>query len=235
MKQSERLKIWDRLQKKIIVNQLPELNDKIILDFGAGNCFLATLMDKSNNFICIDPNFEKFSEVYSQKNIFKINGDCSALKKFKNESVDVIFCHNVFEYLDENTRLFVIQEFCRILKKDGFISFIKHNKFGRILEQMIFKNDFKNYKSVFLENESYSERFGKIFYFKDKNILRWANGALRLVNKFGLRMFYDLQNNVEIMCNPEWENEIVNAELYFCKTDEFVNIAFLHHLILIKK
>lgn len=231
----DRISIWNYLQKKITLNQLPNLKQKTILDFGAGECLLPSMLDFSNNFICIDPNFSQYENIVTQKNIFKINGSFEKLKCFKNDSFDVIFCHNVFEYLDEETRKKVILEFIRILKNDGFISFMKHNKFGRILEQIVFKNDFDNYKKIFIENESYSERFGNIQYFKDKDLIKWSNNKLTMVNKFGLRMFYDLQSDSSLWTDKEWQEKIIESEMYFSKTEEFINVSFLHHLILIKK
>ena len=235
MNNNERIKIWEYIQKQIILKQIPEIENKIILDFGAGNCYLPSLLKDNNKIICVEPYFDSYDFLYKKDNIYQINGDLKILNSFKDESFDVIFCHNVFEYLDDNSREKIIKEFCRILKKDGILSFIKHNKYGRILEQILFKNDFTNYKSVFIENESYSERFGTISYFKERKIVDWSNKKLMQINKFGLRMFYDLQSNMELQKNKQWQDNIIDAELFFCKTEEFINIAFLHHLIYIKK
>ncbi len=203
MNNIDRHKLWDFLQKQIIIKQLPDIKNKMILDFGAGDCFLETLLSDTNKFICIEPNANKFKFIYTKENIYKIKGDYKALVNLKDESMDVIFCHNVFEYLNDSEREKIIKEFTRILKKGGFLSFIKHNKIGRILEQIVFKNNFNDYKNVFIENESYSERFGPISYFKDKNIINWSSNKLAMINKFGLRIFYDLQSNMELQKDPK--------------------------------
>lgn len=235
MNDKQRLKIWDKLQKQIIINQLPDIKNKLILDFGAGDCLLPHLMDNTNKIICIEKNLKLYETIYKSKNIKLLNGDENILKSFKDESFDMIICHNVFEYMSDSQREKTIEEFCRILKKNGFISFIKHNKFGRILEQILYKNNFANYKSIYLNNESFSERFGQINYFKDNDLIKWSNNQLMQVNKFGLRMFYDLQTNLDLQISIEWQKKIIDAELFFCKETKFVDIAFLHHLILIKK
>lgn len=235
MNNENRIKLWDFLQKQIIIKQLPVLKNKMILDFGAGNCYLPWLLDTSNKFICIEPNTKSYDKIYSNNNIRLIKGNYKTLRSFNDASFDVIFCHNVFEYLPINERVFIVLEFARLLKKDGFISFVKHNKFGRIMEQVIFKNKFDNYKSIYIENESYSERFGTINYYKDKNLVNWSNNQLMIINKFGLRTFYDLQSNLEIQKDKEWQNKIIDLEMFFSKTQEFIDISFLHHLILIKK
>lgn len=235
MNNIDRIKIWEYLQKQITIKQLPNLENKVILDFGAGNCYLPSLLSDTNKFVCIEPFIESYPQVYSKENIRLIKGDVNLLKGFQDNSFDVIFCHNVFEYMNDQDRQKAMAQFERILKKDGFISFIKHNKFGRILEQVLFKNKFDNYKSIFIENESHSERFGNIAYFKDKNLTTWSNNKLMIVNKFGLRTFYDLQPNMELQQDSKWQNKIIELEMFFSKTPEFINISFLHHLILIKK
>lgn len=222
---------WDKIQKQIIINQLPELQNLTILDFGSGNNYLPYLLDESNNFVCIEPNIHKFQNIYKKNNIYQIENDFKFLSKFKDNCFDLIFCHNVFEYLDSYIIKKVVFEFSRILKPEGSLSLVKHNKFGRILEQILFKNDFDKYKNVYLENQSYSERFGKIKYYKEKDIINYSNNKFVLVNKFGLRTFYDLQSNMELQNDEDWIKKIIDTELFFCKTQEFIDISFLHHLI----
>ena len=47
----------------------------------------------------------------------QIVGDVNALSAFKNETFDMIICHNVLEYIDDKAA--VVKALARVLKKDG--------------------------------------------------------------------------------------------------------------------
>lgn len=47
----------------------------------------------------------------------QIVGNVNALSAFKNETFDMINCHNVLEYIDDKAA--VVKALARVLKKDG--------------------------------------------------------------------------------------------------------------------
>ena len=47
----------------------------------------------------------------------QIVGDVNALSAFKNETFDMIICHNVLEYIDDKAA--VVKALARVLKKDS--------------------------------------------------------------------------------------------------------------------
>ena len=63
-----------------------------------------------------------------------------------DETFDVIICHNVFEYASD--RADIIGEFCRLIKPDGFISIVKHNRPGRVMQMVVLLNDFERANSL---------------------------------------------------------------------------------------
>lgn len=65
----------------------------------------------------------------------QIQGDIAQLAQFEDVSFDVVICHNVFEYVDNREE--IIAEFHRILKSNGIISLVKHNKKGKILQKQL--------------------------------------------------------------------------------------------------
>lgn len=102
-------------------------NNKInsILIIGAGSGRLGTLIKKifpKISLFEIDKNPEviarlqnKYKEDSTRKPIF-----CEAHKMpFKDESIDVVICYSVFRYIENDQE--VLNEFMRVVKKDGFI------------------------------------------------------------------------------------------------------------------
>lgn len=54
----------------------------------------------------------------------------------------MVICHNVFEYVDNRKELLL--ELKRVLKVDGFISILKHNNKGKIMQKAVFEYNMKD-------------------------------------------------------------------------------------------
>lgn len=74
----------------------------------------------------------------------QIVGGIDEISKLPSKSYGVIICHNVLEYLDNRAELHC--EFSRVLKLDGFVSIIKHNKAGKIMQKAVF--EYKNQRGI---------------------------------------------------------------------------------------
>ena len=122
---------WELLLKKMTWQQLGEIKNKKILDFGSGNGLNADYYANDNDVMAIEPAESMISSRVPANNYKQIQGGLEQLKNYEDESFDIIFCHNVFEYADERKE--ILKEFTRLLKKDGFISIIKHNRAGRVM------------------------------------------------------------------------------------------------------
>jgi SAM-dependent methyltransferase len=72
----------------------------------------------------------------------------------------VILCHNVFEYANEREE--IINEFSRILKKKGYLSILKHNRAGRVMQMVVLLNNFEHANELLegkIPNSGYLFRF----------------------------------------------------------------------------
>lgn len=63
---------------------------------------------------------------------WQIVGSTDELKKLPSDSFDYIFCHNVLEYADD--REIIVGEFHRLMKKNGKLSIVKHNRNGKVIK-----------------------------------------------------------------------------------------------------
>ena len=58
----------------------------------------------------------------------------SEQKLFPDNSFDVIICHNILEYAQGQIEF--LNEFYRLLKRDGTLSIVNHNKNGGVIEKI---------------------------------------------------------------------------------------------------
>lgn len=58
----------------------------------------------------------------------------------------MIICNNFLEYAED--RADIIKEFARILKANGKISIVKHNRAGRVMQMVVLLNDFEHAHSL---------------------------------------------------------------------------------------
>ena len=65
-------------------------------------------------------------------------------------------------------------------------------------------------------------------------VSEWAPSLL-LTTCYGIRTFWDLQQNQEKHELADWQDEMVRLEMRVSQMDEFRNIAFFHHLLFTKE
>lgn len=222
---------WESLMKRIFWLQLGNLSKKKILDFGSGLGKTACYLAKENDVTAIEPNKSDVNERWTDYYYGQIIGSVEQLKYLPDSSFDVIICHNVLEYIED--REAVIREFERLLKPDGFISVIKHNRPGRIMQMVTLLNNFEHASELLDGLNSVSSKYGTINYYNDEDITGWGVG-LSIVKTLGIRTFWDLQQNQEIHSNPEWQEKMIEMDLRVSDIAEYKNIAFFHHLFIKK-
>ena len=72
-----------------------------------------------------------------------------------------------------------------------------------------------------------------IRYYEDEDILKWEPG-LKIIEVFGIRTFWDLQQNQEKHENEEWQDKMMQLEMRVAQSPEYRSVAFFHHLLLTK-
>ena len=230
-KYTHNLPTWEKLAKVLIWQQLGDIKGKTILDYGSGQGITANYLARNNNVIAIEPSEKMLENTVCDHPYKQLIGSYEILKIIESESTDIIICHNVLEYADE--RESIISEFCRILKPNGTLSVVKHNRYGRVMQMAVLLNQFETAHSILDGKNSSASQFGEIRYYDDNDIPAWGSG-LCLKERYGLRTFWDLQQNQEIQTDEEWQTNMIEIEKRVSKIPEFYNIAFFHHLIFSK-
>ena len=225
------LPAWERLFKKIVWEQIGNLEGKKILDFGSGEGITANHFAGNNEVTAIEPSEEMLSNAWKDYEYTQIVGDANALASFEDETFDFIICHNVLEYIDAKEA--VVKALARVLKKDGIMSIAKHNRAGRVMQMVVLLDDFEKANALLNGEDSTASKFGAIRYYEDEDIIKWMP-ELSVSEIFGIRTFWDLQQNQEEHGDEDWQNRMMKLELRVAQIPEYRNVAFFHHLMLKK-
>ena len=228
----DQLPIWEKLAKLIVWKQIGELKGKTILDFGSGTGITADRFAADNQVTAIEPSEDMLAQQVNTNGYRLIVGSTNELKKLPSDSFDYIFCHNVLEYADD--RKIIVGEFYRLLKPSGKLSIVKHNRNGRVMQMVVLLNNFDEANNLLDGHNSNAQQFGTINYYDGKDIIKWFDG-FTLQESYGLRTFWDLQQNQEIQKDKKWQKKIIDIEMKVSQNLDFYRIAFFHHLIFEKR
>ena len=226
------LPVWEKLAKLIIWKQIGTLKGKTILDFGSGTGITADHYAADNKVIAVEPSEEMLAKQVNANGYQQIIGSTYELNNLPSESLDYIFCHNVLEYAEDIE--LIIREFYRLLKPNGKLSIVKHNRSGRVMQMVVLLNNFDEANNLLDGRNSTARQFGTINYYEDGDITKWCN-SFALQESYGLRTFWDLQQNQEIQKDDDWQKKMIDIEMRVSHNPDFQKIAFFHHLIFEKR
>ena len=167
------LQPWECLMKRIVWKQLGEIRDKKILDFGSGIGVTANYLAEHNDVTAIEPDEDSIKIRWAGNQYTQIAGSTEKLREFDDENFDMIICHNVLEYAEERSD--IVKEFARILKPNGRISIVKHNRAGRVMQMVVLLNDFEHAHSLLDGNDGMASKYGAIRYYEDADIEKWCS------------------------------------------------------------
>lgn len=224
--------VWEKLAKEIIWQQIGELKDKTILDFGSGTGITADHFAANNQVTAIEPSEDMLSQQVNTNGYLQIVGSTDELKKLPSKSFDYIFSHNVLEYVKDQD--VIVSEFYRLLKPSGKLSIVKHNRNGRVMQMVVLLNNFDEANNLLDGHNSNAQQLGIINYYDDKDIIEWCDG-LSLKETYGLRTFWDLQQNQDIQKDEEWQKKIIEIEMRVSQNPDFQRVAFFYHLLFEKR
>ena len=222
---------WGKIQYEITFAQLAHLKNKKILDFGSGIGLVSKFLAENNEVIAIEPEKELLF-AYSSHTYEKILGSLEQVEKFESESFNIVLCHNVLEYIEENYREKYLSEFKRVLKRDGKLSIITHNQVGKIMQAVVFSNDIDQALDLLKGNEFKSVSFNSGTTYTIDELLEMSK--MKLEKYQAIRTFYSLQMN-EVKTKDNWLEKMTEMELAVCDLLPYKDISFLQHVWLEKE
>lgn len=232
MRELTELPAWERLLKKIVWAQLGDIRGKNILDFGSGEGVTANHFAENNNVVAIEPSEDMLVNRWVDFEYTQIQGDVTKLSAFEGNTFDVIICHNVLEYIEDKKSVLI--ELHRVLKPQGMLSIVKHNRAGRVMQMAVLLDELEKANELLDGKNSTASKFGAIRYYEDEMISTWTPG-LKYKDCFGICTFWDLQQNQEKHNWEEWQSRMMQLEMRVSQMDKYRNIAFFHHLLFSKE
>ena len=198
---------------------------------GLGHVVARHLYEFRVDVTAIEPSEEMLSNAWKDNEYNQIVGDVNALSMFEDETFDIIICHNVLEYIDDKET--VVKALTRVLKKKGVLSIAKHNRAGRVMQMAVLLDDFEKANALLDGENSMASKFGAIRYYEDEDIIKWMP-ELSVSEVFGIRTFWDLQQNQEKHGCEDWQDNMMRLEMRVAQIPAYKEIAFFHHLLLKK-
>lgn len=225
-------KPWSVLFYRMVWEQLSQIVNSRILDFGSGLGITADHLAKNNDVLAIERNSDMVEMRICENSYQQIIGDIEQLRKQGGNSFDAVICHNVLEYTED--RKDIIREFYRVLKPNGIISMVKHNHAGRIIAKVI-ENDTEEAIRLLNGETANAAYFGPINYYSINDIREWI-GCLEInIEKvLGIRTFFALNPNNDIKYDPIWQEKMFEIEMKVSEIDEYKHISFYNHILLRK-
>ncbi len=222
---------WGRLFYRLVWHNL-QFIDKKILDFGSGFGITSNHLAKSNAVTAVEPNVELLEHRICDNRYEQIIGSIDKLKGMEDGSFDVILCHNVLEYIENRANL--IAEFHRLLKNDGILSIVKHNKNGKVMHKAVFENNIDEAMSLLNGENVTSQNFGTIDEYEIEDLQDCIAERFYLDKVYGIRTFYGMQPNA-FKCEPDWEERMFILECAVENDTAYTNVAFFQHFLLKRK
>ena len=214
-----------------VFSQLDWIKDKEVLDFGSGFGFTSNRLAKTNKVTSVEKEEIMITHSLKNEKYMQIHGDFSAIKGMASNSYDVVVCHLVLEFVDKPAE--ILNELIRVLKKDGILSIVKHNRNGRLIQAIVQDFDTKEAHNLLKGGDSFSSAFGDIKYYDNNDLIKWTNHNTTIQKTFGVRALASLHNS-EIMMKENWLSEMFEVEKVLCENVDMIKIAYFNHIILRK-
>lgn len=227
----ERLPTWEGLLKRILYAQLDDLQGLRILDFGSGRGFTANHFAARNDVTAVEIDRQAIANRFCEHAYTQLTGSLDVLRDMPDATFDLVLCHNVLEYMDEKAE--ALQTFYRLLKPGGRLSLVKHNRAGRVMQMVVLLNNFDHAQALLEGQNGTSSEYGAIRYYENADIARWCPDFEQAWVR-GIRCFWDLQQNQEIQKDKTWKDRMVEMEMRVSEIPAYRDVAFFHHLMLIK-
>ena len=222
---------WGRLFYRLVWYNLG-FEHKKILDFGSGFGITSNHLAKCNDVTAVEPNEGMLAHRICDNHYKQIVGSIEKLKELEDGSFDVILCHNVLEYIEDRGE--IIAEFHRLLKSDGVLSVVKHNRAGKVMHKAVFENNIDEAMMLLSGENGISQNFGTINEYEIKDLQDCTAERFVLEKVCGIRTFYGIQPN-SFKDDPEWEERMFRLECAVENDSVYSNIACFQHLFMKKK
>lgn len=219
---------WGQLFYRLIWHHLP-FENRTVLDYGSGFGMTSDRLAAYNDVTAVEPNEEILAHRFRSHEYTQLTGGVEQLAELPDGAFDVIVCHNVMEYMEERSSL--LSEFHRLIKPDGYLSVVKHNRPGKIMQKAIFEYAAEEAMDLLRGENGVSVNFGAVREYDLDELERDCDKRFVIDQIHGVRMFYGLQRN-DWKTQADWQDKMYALECAAEDIPTFRDIAFFHHVML---
>ena len=224
------MQTWDYLLKQMLWKQLDFAQGMKILDFGSGEGDTSAHLAMCNEVTAVEPSAAMLAN-RAEGSYTQLHGGIELVQNMPENSFDMVVCHCVLEYVDDKEAY--LWELARLVKPGGYLSLVKHNRPGRVMQMTVLLNDFAMANRLLDGGNGTTANFGDIRYYEDEDALRWLP-EFACEMRLGARTFWDLQQKQECHTDPAWQQQMLALEERVSTIPAYQNIAFFHHLLMKK-
>jgi len=227
---------WGKIFYDLLFRQLnlpvsPRLK---ILDFGSGPGVTSNYFATWHEVTAVEPSNEMVDSSHKQNPYTTICGGIESLAGFEDNGFDMVFCHNVLEYVEKKEP--IIAELMRVLKIGASLSLVKHNRVGKVLHSTVFEND--PVKAMSLIDNPVNDKSNYLgtqyLYSNDDAATLAAKYGGKIHKILGIRAFYALGQDNAVKYDDEWYQNMLALETKVAAMDDYKNMAYLNHLLIEK-
>jgi len=213
-----------------------ELKNLKILCFGIKDSGVKNYLAKNNEVIIPEPEFLLEEMRYENDYTQLVQNKIENLKDFDDGSFDIIICHHILEYSPEGERVEIMKEFSRLLKSNGILSVLKNNGAGRIMSQVVCRNE-KDSAVNLLEGGFLTTPFGRVILYNPEDLAEWGDNLkiekiLSIQTFYGLVQIHETENRIKH--EPDWLDKMFEIEMKVADMEPYRSISLFHHVVLRK-
>ncbi len=216
---------------KTVFSQLDRIQNQTVLDFGSGFGYTAAFLAQQNRVTAVEADAGILAASKNAATYSLLHGGLEVLKSLPSEHFDVVVCHLVLEFVQEPAA--IVAELCRVLKKGGLFSAVRHNRAGRVLQAVVQEYQLEEAVRLLQGEPSHSSAFGAIRYYTNENLVAFSHNKLTVQNVYGVRVLASL-HETERMHESGWLQDMLALEKTLSQHPDFVRIAFFQHILLTK-
>ena len=214
---------YDLLFLQLNIDNSPRMK---ILDFGSGLGITSNHFANWHDVTAVEPNKEMIDSSRRENIYTQICGGIEKISGFKDNTFDIVFCHNVFEYIENKEPVFA--ELIRVLKKGGVLSLVKHNRAGRVFHSAVFWNDPQKALMLVDNNRNDTSNYlGTQYIYSNNDVIEWTNkNNGEIQNILGMRSFWALGQDNSVKFTDDWYRNMLTLENKVSNINEYKQAAF---------
>lgn len=234
-------KPWGKLRYEIaFVNLKKHLPKKklTILDIGGGNGYDSIPLAKIGHKITIvdySQNMLNKAKLVLKKNhltnVELINCDLNNIKDKLTKKFDVILCHNVLSYVDDEKKSLKI--ILSLLKRNGILSIMQINRYSEVIYPLVFeKNIDKTISNIDIIHTKANTFNVPIKRFSPEELINLTEKfKTKLIKRYGILIACSLISDNKIKYQKKFYNKLKKLELLLTEKYPFYLMSRFIHLI----